>query len=130
MITATLGLAVLFEAVPLLYTAAKLPGALYPVWIGARLILAPARTHRPDPAPTHPAFWQSVTFEMLNLKTALSFLAFLPQFTDPEAAFPIWLQMMALGTIMNLTFSTADVVCVLFADRVAGARAQRPPARG
>jgi threonine/homoserine/homoserine lactone efflux protein len=54
----------------------------------------------------------------LNPKTAIFFLAFLPQFTDASAALPIWAQLLILGTIVNLMFSSADVVCVVLADRV------------
>ena len=56
--------------------------------------------------------------EVLNPKTAIFFLAFLPQFIDPSAAFPVWLQFVILGTIVNLMFSSADIVCVLLAGAV------------
>ena len=118
-LAAAMGLAVLFELVPLLFTLVKLAGAAYLIWLGARLILRPSDTSGPNPQPTRTAFWQSVTVEMLNPKTALFFLAFLPQFCDPAAALPIWAQLMVLGTVVNLTFSSADVLCVLFASRIA-----------
>ena len=37
---------------------------------------------------------------------------------DPAAGLPIWGQLLILGTIVNLTFSLADVVCVLLASVV------------
>jgi len=55
---------------------------------------------------------------MLNPKTAMFFLAFLPQFTDPAASLPVWAQFMILGSILNLMFSMADVVPVLLASSV------------
>tara|TARA_R110002020_G_scaffold292927_1_gene508403 strand:+ start:596 stop:994 length:399 start_codon:yes stop_codon:yes gene_type:complete len=67
------------------------------------------------------AFWESVTVEVLNPKTAIFYVAFLPQFTDPAAAFPIWLQFLILGTIVNSIFSCADLLCVLLAGQVAAA---------
>ncbi len=70
------------------------------------------------PKPKAQAFWQSVFVEVLNPKTALFFLAFLPQFTDPAAALPIWVQFLVLGTVVNILFSTSDVVYVFLADRM------------
>ncbi|MEM7597179.1 MAG: LysE family translocator [Pseudomonadota bacterium] len=119
---AAFGLAILFEAVPVLYTLLKLAGAVYLVWLGVRILLAtPNRSQDvPQTTPTRRAFWQSAAVEMLNPKTAIFYLAFLPQFTDPAAAFPIWLQFLILGTVVNIVFSSADVLCVLLADHVAG----------
>ena len=118
-IAAAAGLSVLFHAVPVLYTLVKLAGAAYLVWLGVRLIRqagAPSVALPPVEAkPRRPAFLESVAVEVLNPKTALFFLAFLPQFTDPSAALPIWTQLLLLGTIVNMMFSSADLVCVLLA---------------
>jgi threonine/homoserine/homoserine lactone efflux protein len=118
-VAAAAGLSVLFHAVPPLYVAVKLAGAAYLVWLGISLFRR--KSDGPDPetgiAPKsgRRAFAQSVLVEVLNPKTALFFLAFLPQFVDPTAAFPIWLQLAILGTIVNVIFSSADIVCVVLA---------------
>ena len=117
-IAAAAGLSVLFHAVPFLYTAVKLAGAAYLVWLGISLFRrgegeAPAIVGK-GPVRTR-AFFQSITVEVLNPKTALFFVAFLPQFIDASAALPIWMQFVILGSIVNLMFSSADVVGVLLA---------------
>lgn len=118
---AAFGLTLLFEAVPVLYTALKLIGAAYLIYLGVRIFFArPADPPRLDVSLPKPrAFGQSVLVEVLNPKTALFFLAFLPQFTDPAAALPIWAQFLVLGVVVNVLFSLSDVVCVFLADTVA-----------
>ncbi len=49
---------------------------------------------------------------------ALFFIALLPQFVDPAAAFPVWVQFLILGTIVNFAFSSADLVTVIGASVV------------
>ena len=131
---AAAGLSILFHAVPLLYLAVKLAGAAYLIWLGISLFRAAPAAELELPA-VRPktgrrAFAESIAVEVLNPKTAIFFMAFLPQFIDASASFPVWLQFLVLGTIVNLTFSFADIVCVLIAGslmaRLKGsARAQR-----
>lgn len=120
---AAVGLAFVFEAVPPLYLALKLAGAAYLVWLGLRMFLArsdaAAAPNGAGQRSATRAFWESVSVEVLNPKTAIFYLAFLPQFADPSAAFPIWLQLLILGTVVNLMFSSADAICVILADRIA-----------
>jgi threonine/homoserine/homoserine lactone efflux protein len=121
-IAAAAGLSILFHAVPALYMAVKLVGAGYLVWLGLSLMRAKANGDAivagVPPKSGRRAFLESVTVEVLNPKTAIFFLAFLPQFIDASAAQPVWLQFLILGTIVNCIFSSADVVCVLLAGAV------------
>lgn len=120
-IIAALGLAVLFKAVPVLYLAFKFLGAGYLIWLGISMLKA-KEPHSGETATItkspQRAFWNSVLVEVLNPKTALFYLAFLPQFTDPAAALPIWMQLLILGAIVNIMFSIADVICVVLATRI------------
>ena len=122
-VAAAAGLTALFHAVPALYLAVKLCGALYLVWLGIRMFRA-----RIEPVAELPAervrrngwraFAESVSVEVLNPKTAIFFLAFLPQFADPSASLPVWAQLLVLGTVVNLMFTSADIVCVFLAGAV------------
>ena len=115
---ATLGLSALFRHVPELYMAVKIAGALYLVWLGIAMIRAKVEAEAmPNFAARSAgrAFVDSVVVEVLNPKAALFFLAFLPQFVDATAAAPVWLQFLVLGTLVNVTFSTADIATVLLA---------------
>ncbi|MER8710340.1 LysE family translocator [Mesorhizobium sp. M1088] len=119
---AAVGLSVLFHSVPVLYMAVKLVGALYLIWLGVSLFRAKAQGDVVlpgiQPKSARRAFFESVAVEVLNPKTAIFFMAFLPQFIDASAAFPVWLQFVVLGTIVNLMFSSADIVCVVLAGAV------------
>jgi len=116
---AAAGLSVLFHAVPTLYLAVKSAGAAYLIWLGISMFRAKAKGDvviaGTEPKSGRRAFFESITIEVLNPKTAIFFLAFLPQFTDPSAAFPVWAQFLVLGTIVNLMFSTTDIICVVLA---------------
>jgi threonine/homoserine/homoserine lactone efflux protein len=115
---ATFGLSALFQHVPTLYTIVKIAGALYLVWLGIAILRTKVEAGEvPRVAARGPwrAFLDSVVVEVLNPKAALFFLAFLPQFVDPGASFPVWLQFLVLGTIVNMTFSSADIVTVYLA---------------
>lgn len=118
-LAAALGLAALFEVIPILYTAMKLAGAAYLVWLGAKFILnrQPLFVESEQASQTI-TFWQSATVEVLNPKTALFYVAFLPQFTDLTATSPLWVQLLLLGTIVNIMFSSADLICVLLAEKL------------
>ncbi|RUV51134.1 LysE family translocator [Mesorhizobium sp. M5C.F.Ca.IN.020.29.1.1] len=118
-VAAAAGLSVLFHAVPTLYIAVKLAGALYLIWLGVSLFRARVQDDAVmpgiEPKSARRAFFESITVEVLNPKTAIFFMAFLPQFIDASATFPVWLQFLVLGTIVNLMFSSADVMCVVLA---------------
>ncbi len=120
-VAAALGLAVILELVPTLFTVIKLCGAAYLVWLGIAMIRSGAtRVDMPkiEAKSARRAFFNSMMVEVLNPKTALFFLAFLPQFVDPAGTFPAWVQLLILGTLVNLTFSSADIVAVMMTDQI------------
>lgn len=134
-IAAAFGLAALFALVPVLYTVLKFAGAAYLVWLGCKMLFYKNKTtaikasgsidNIPQKSPRR-AFFESITVEMLNPKTALFYLAFLPQFTEVSATLPIWSQLLILGAVVNIVFSSADIICVLLADKLVGAFKSSP----
>jgi threonine/homoserine/homoserine lactone efflux protein len=101
-VAAAFGLSALIASSATAFTIVKYAGAAYLVFLGLRKLLA-HRGDEPDPEPRGPAplsdlFWHGVVVNVLNPKTALFFLAFLPQFVDPSA--PVAPQMLVLGLLL------------------------------
>lgn len=127
------GVSALVLASAHLFTALKLLGAAYLVWIGFRTILAARRDAQAiaadlEPAPSvgpRRAFWEGILVEALNPKTAAFFLAFLPQFVDMGAGH-VALQFALLG-IVSVTLNTlADLVVAVVAGRAHAGLGARP----
>jgi threonine/homoserine/homoserine lactone efflux protein len=95
------GLSALLVASATAYTAVKLAGAAYLVFLGIQALADSRRPHAgptavAGPAPRH-AFLQGLASTVLNPKPALFFLTFLPQFVDRDA--PVLPQTLALAGI-------------------------------
>ncbi|MDF8358227.1 LysE family translocator [Ensifer adhaerens] len=117
---ATLGLAALLHHAPLLYGAIKLAGAVYLVWLGATMLLGVGK-HAAHAEVAKPGVLRdSIVVEVLNPKTALFFVTFLPQFVDPAAAMPMSLQFLMFGLLVNLALSVADIAAVFLASFTLG----------
>ncbi len=116
------GLAALLQYVPALYGAIKLAGALYLIWLGIGVLRGAASGNAPghaaQPRSARRWFAQSVAVEVLNPKSALFYLAFLPQFVDAASPVPVWAQFAAFGFVANAAFSLADVAVTLSAASV------------
>ncbi len=97
------GVAAVMADVPLLLTVLTAVGAGYLIWLGVGTFLRPARPHAgSDQEESQSKMRQAakgLAVSGLNPKVFLLFLALLPQFTDPEGAWPTALQILALGTV-------------------------------
>jgi threonine/homoserine/homoserine lactone efflux protein len=115
-VAAALGLSAIIAASATAFTVVKYAGALYLVWMGIKTIRA--RNAGPDetgpPVATLHVLRQGVLTEVLNPKTALFFLSFLPQFVNPRMGNPVF-QFLILGFVSVALNTTVDLVVVSFA---------------
>lgn len=115
-VAAALGLSAIVATSATAFLFVKYAGAIYLVWIGIRMI----RTRDAELGHTQTrttsirAFRQGVLTELLNPKTALFFLSFLPQFVSPERGHIVF-QLLVLGTISVVLNTAVDLVVVMFA---------------
>jgi threonine/homoserine/homoserine lactone efflux protein len=120
---AAFGMAVLLKTVPALYVIVKLLGAIYLVWLGISYFIGSNETSSAASAAgrksSRKALRDSIMVEALNPKTALFYLAFLPQFTDMSAPLPVWAQVLVLGAVVNLMFSITDAACIELSEAMA-----------
>lgn len=116
-VAAALGIAALLASSPVAFAAVRYLGAAYLVLLGVRKLLehAPppgAAPAPPPPAPPHHLLRQGFLVALLNPKTALFFLAFLPQFADPSRG-AVAGQILLLGVLFELVAVTTDSAYVL-----------------
>ncbi len=104
------GLGAVVAASATAYTAIKLLGAAYVVWLGIQAIRhrADARLAMESAAPVRRGHPVRIGFTVgaTNPKTIVFFVAFLPQFTDPAG--PVALQTMLLGLVFGLMAMASD----------------------
>ncbi len=117
-VAAALGLSAVLARSASAFLIVKYVGALYLIWLGARALLAktplPSETAAPVDKPRAGSpFWQGVATEVLNPKTALFFLAFIPQFVTHDAS--LVPQFLLLGAISVALNTSADVLVVMLA---------------
>ncbi|HZW72541.1 MAG TPA: LysE family translocator [Caldimonas sp.] len=125
-VAAATGLSLLVAQSAAAFTVVKVVGATYLVYLGVRLLLQKDRaTQAVAVAAQGPrrALLEGIAVEVLNVKTALFFLAFLPQFVRPSA--PVVPQLVLLGTICVGLNTLADVVAVLASARLLASRTAR-----
>jgi threonine/homoserine/homoserine lactone efflux protein len=121
------GLSALLMASAETFTAVKLAGAAYLIWLGIKTIRDARIELPPDVVVTGAAraFREGVVVESLNPKTAAFFLAFIPQFVEPLQG-QIALQFVSLGLISVTLNTLADIAVVAMAARARDSLSHRP----
>jgi threonine/homoserine/homoserine lactone efflux protein len=117
---AALGVSIILARSAVAFATVKYAGAAYLCFLGVRMILD-ARRDKTDvdaialsTKPARNPLWQGVATEVLNPKTALFFLSFIPQFVV-RANGHVFLQFVALGTISVVMNTTADLIVIALA---------------
>jgi threonine/homoserine/homoserine lactone efflux protein len=123
---AALGISIVLAKSALAFATVKYMGAAYLCFLGVRMILdarkepavgqepvASASASRSGNPPRNP-LWQGIATEVLNPKTALFFLSFIPQFVNRESGH-VFLQFVLLGTLSVFLNTSADLVVIVLA---------------
>jgi threonine/homoserine/homoserine lactone efflux protein len=127
-IAAALGVSIILAKSAIAFATVKYVGAAYLGFLGVRMILdarkedakkAEMRSDNADAIPQNikpvrNPLWQGVATEVLNPKTALFFLSFIPQFVN-RASGHVFLQFVTLGTISVVMNTTADLIVIAMA---------------
>lgn len=125
------GLSVVFQYSPTLFLLVKLIGAGYLIYLGINYWrsasaqgVQPA-TSKSAAKPLLKIFRESVLVEVTNPKTALFFLALLPQFVDPTAG-PVAPQFLLLGLIVTLSALPCDFLVAISSHKISSWLFRKP----
>jgi threonine/homoserine/homoserine lactone efflux protein len=131
MFAVALGLAIWLRSVPMAYETVKYVGAAYLLYLGVRLLFSKERSGKTvnlrDDSYRR-IFAQGAVTNILNPKVALFFLAFLPQFLDPQRG-PVFWQVILLGLIFNTSGTLVNTTVALLSGSV-GNRLRSNPRLG
>jgi len=131
-IAAAVGLSALLAYSPTVYRAVTVLGAGYLVYLGAQMYLSRNQEVGEAEEVSHQSLWrifgQGVLVEVLNPKTALFFVAFLPQFINQNSD-AIMFQVFVLGMLIPLTAVPSDLIVAFTGGTLAKRITGNPRAR-
>ena len=119
-VLAIIGISAVVMASATLFTILKYLGAGYLIYLGIRAIFEntePDYSGSSQTLTATVAIRQAVLAEILNPKSAMFFLAFLPQFVKPENGM-VWLQLAQLGVLFVLMGLLSTMVVAVSAGRI------------
>lgn len=126
---ATAGLTAVFAIVPALYTAIRLAGVGYLLWLAWQAVRPGGTTpFTPRELPADPPrklFAMGLVTNLLNPKIAILYVSLLPQFTDPARGH-VWLQSLILALVQITVALTVNGIWVLCASAVSSFLTRRP----
>lgn len=119
-VAVSLGLSVLLMRSPFLFTALKCAGAAYLIYLGVQAFRHRHRTAlrfcREEGLHSR-LYRKGILMNLLNPKVILFFLAFFPQFVDPDAGEPVY-RMLFLGSLFILQAILVFSGVAVLADRL------------
>jgi threonine/homoserine/homoserine lactone efflux protein len=127
-VVAAFGLSALLMTSALAFGAVKYLGAAYLVYLGVRKLFERGDARVSAAVVRQPLrriFIDGVVVNLLNPKTALFFLAFLPQFVDPANG-SVATQILVLGAVLVTLAFLSDGSYALLAARIGGWLRARP----
>ena len=132
---AVAGLSFILASSALLFSVVKWAGVAYLAWLGYKTLTADNITFTEgvtEPADRRRIFGQGVVVNLLNPKVAMFFLAFLPQFIDPNTSnaalqsFALGMTLVTVGLISDSVYAlVGDSIGRLFSRRHGAARTTR-----
>ncbi|WP_395056801.1 LysE family translocator [Polaromonas sp.] len=115
---AAFGLSALLLAVPVAFTALKVAGALYLLYLAWQAVkpggLSPFETRALPHDPPRKLFLMGLMTNLLNPKVAMFYLSFFPQFLHPERG-QVLLQSLSLGAVQITVSLVINTVIIFFA---------------
>jgi threonine/homoserine/homoserine lactone efflux protein len=118
---AALGLSAILASSAGAFSVVKWLGAAYLVWLGLRRMFGGEEEEdvTVEPERLSRVYAQGVVVNVLNPKTALFFLAFLPQFVDPSRG-AAWTQVLFLGATFVVLALCSDGLYALLSGTAGG----------
>ena len=116
-VAAAIGLSLLLATSAVAFGIVKYAGAAYLIYLGIRMVASSSQDLPRQTVGNEKArnpFWQGIATEVLNPKTAIFFLAFIPQFVDRSSPAVFW-QFLFLGNISVTLNTSADLLVTLLA---------------
>ena len=126
---AGIGLSAILATSAYAFTIVKWVGALYLIYLGYKAIVSTLNNEQQiinsQQTSIQPKnhlwkiYFQGVLVDILNPKTALFFLAFIPQFINPTLGSGVW-QFIFLGLIVIINALVIEVILISFASKITG----------
>ena len=134
-VAAALGLSAILAASEVAFTVVKVAGAAYLIWLGVQALRAKGLAIQAEDlakdddegATPWTSYRQGVVVNLLNPKSAIFFLSFLPQFVDASRG-ATWWQIIVLGAIVILIALTWEALLVFGAGLITNWLQRQPRA--